>query len=168
MSCEINKSLKKSAAIKIIGFGNIFMGDDAIGIRVLEEIKKQDIFKDNENVELIEGGTSGVDLIFILQNADKAIIVDAVNAGQPVGQITVFNLKNIKEFVKKKKPLRSFSFHDIDLLEIFELINTLKIEKDIIIVGINPKKIGYSDKLSDEIEKKIPEIILQVKKEAGV
>jgi len=152
--------------IKIIGYGNIYMGDDGIGIRVIEKIKEQGIFKDNYNVEVIDGGTSGVDLIFFLQNADKVIVIDAVDAGQETGEIVTFNIDEIIDYGNKVP--RSFSLHDISLKEVFELIKALKIEKDLRIVGINPKEVNNCERLSPQIEKKIPQIISIIKKETGI
>ena len=160
---EIKENVPNSSLIKIIGFGNIFMGDDGIGVRVIEELQKQQIFKDNENIELVDGGTSGVDLVFMLQNTCKAIIIDAVDAGQKIAQIVVFSPQEIKDF--KKKIFKSYSLHDIDLAEAFELVKNLNLPTAIKIIGIKPKKIGYSDKLTPEIEKQIPDIITKVKEE---
>jgi hydrogenase maturation protease len=158
-------NIPNSSMIKIIGFGNIFMADDGIGVRVIEELQKQQIFKDRKNIELIDGGTSGIDLIFLLQDAAKAIIIDAVDAGQEIAQIVVFSPHEITEF--KKKVFKSYSLHDIDLTEAFELVRNLNLPAEIKIIGIKPKKIGYSDKLSPEIEKSIPEIISKVKEEVA-
>ncbi len=152
--------------IKIIGFGNIYMGDDGVGIRVIEKIKEQGIFNDYENIELIDCGTSGIDLIFLLQQADKVIIIDAVDAGQGIGEIITFNINDIMDF--GNKVIKSFSLHDIDLKEVFELIRALKIEKDLKIIGINPEEINCGEKLSPQIEKKIPQIISIIKKESGI
>jgi hydrogenase maturation protease len=160
---EIKENVPNSSLIKIIGFGNIFMGDDGIGVRVIEELQKQQIFKDNENIELVDGGTSGVDLVFMLQNTCKAIIIDAVDAGQKIAQIVVFSPQEIKDF--KKKIFKSYSLHDIDLAEAFELVKNLNLPTAIKIIGIKPKKIGYGDKLTPEIEKQIPDIITKVKEE---
>ncbi|MCL5072170.1 MAG: hydrogenase maturation protease [Actinobacteria bacterium] len=156
----------RSTIIKIIGFGNIYMGDDGIGVRVIEKIKEQGVFDDYDNVEVIDGGTSGVDLIFYLQQADKVIIIDAVDAGQGVGEIVAFNIGEIKDFGNKS--VTSFSFHDINLKEVFELIGALKIKKDLKIIGINPKEVGYGEKLSPQVENKIPQIISMVMKETGI
>ena len=160
---ETEENVPNSSLIKIIGFGNIFMGDDGVGVRVIEELQKQQVFKDIENIELVDGGTSGVDLVFMLQNAGKAIIIDAVDAGQKIAQIVVFSPQEIKEF--KKKIFKSYSLHDIDLAEAFELVRTLNLPTAIKIIGIKPKKIGYSDKLTPEIENQIPNIIIKVKEE---
>ena len=110
-----NITSSNNEIIKIIGFGNIMMGDDGIGIRVIEEIQKNGVFEDNKNIEVIDGGTSGVDLVFMIQQADKAVIIDAVDAGQQTGEIVIFSPENIREIKKKKKGLKSFSLHDIDL-----------------------------------------------------
>ena len=160
---KTEENVQNSSLIKIIGFGNIFMGDDGIGVRVIEELQKQETFKDNENIELVDGGTSGVDLIFMLQNAAKAIIIDAVDAGQEIAQIVVFSPQEIKEF--KKKIFKSYSMHDIGLAEAFELVRTLNLPTGIKIIGIKPKEIGYSDKLTPELKNKIPDIIVRVKEE---
>ncbi len=141
------------------------MGDDGIGVRVIEELQLQQVFKDNENIELIDGGTSGIDLVFMLQDAARAIIIDAVDAGQETGQIVVFSLHEIVEF--KKKIFKSYSLHGIDLAEAFELVKSLNLTTDIKIIGIKPKNIGYSDKPSPEIENSIPEIIVKIKGEVS-
>ena len=162
---ETETNIPNCSIIKIIGFGNIFMGDDGIGVRVIEELQLQQVFKDNENIELIDGGTSGIDLVFMLQDAARAIIIDAVDAGQETGQIVVFSLHEIVEF--KKKIFKSYSLHGIDLAEAFELVKSLNLTTDIKIIGIKPKNIGYSDKLSPEIEYSIPEIIVKIKGEVS-
>jgi len=162
---ETETNIPNCSIIKIIGFGNIFMGDDGIGVRVIEELQLQQVFKDNENIELIDGGTSGIDLVFMLQDAARAIIIDAVDAGQETGQIVVFSLHEIVEF--KKKIFKSYSLHGIDLAEAFELVKSLNLTTDIKIIGIKPKNIGYSDKLSPEIENSIPEIIVKIKGEVS-
>jgi hydrogenase maturation protease len=151
--------------VKVIGFGNIFMGDDGIGIRVIEKLREDKELKDLDNVELIDGGTSGIDLIFILQQAEKAIIIDAVDAGQEKGEIIEFTPDDIKKIKQKKKGLKSFSLHDIDLNEVFELIKTLKLKIDVRIIGIKPFIVKYSEKISPEIKQKIPDLVERVKKE---
>jgi hydrogenase maturation protease len=162
---ETETNVPNSILIKIIGFGNIFMGDDGIGVRVIEELQQQLVFKDNKNIELIDGGTSGIDLIFMLKDVDRAIIIDAVDAGQEIAQIVVFSPHEIVEF--KKKIFKSYSLHDIGLAEAFELVRSLNLNVGIKIIGIKPKNIGYSDKLSPEIEKNIPEIIAKIKEEVS-
>ncbi|MFZ3086189.1 MAG: hydrogenase maturation protease [Candidatus Hydromicrobium sp.] len=149
--------------VKIIGFGNKYRSDDGIGIRIIEELEKLDSFKD---IEIIDGGTSGSDLIFLIKGCSKIIIIDAIDAGQNVGDVVNIKINDIEEFIRRD--YKSLSLHDLNLADILKLIKALKIDADISIIGVKPKKMDFGDRLSPEIEKKIPEIISLVKKETGI
>ncbi len=62
--------------ILILGMGNTVMGDDGVGVRVVEYLREIDGLP--ENVELIDGGTSSFDLVPEVVDSDVTIIVDAV------------------------------------------------------------------------------------------
>jgi len=149
--------------LKIIGFGNKYRSDDGIGIRVVEELGKLDSFR---NIDIIDGGTSGTDLIFLVKDCSKIIIIDAIDAGQNVDDVVNIQISDVEEFIKRD--YKSLSLHDLNLADILKLIKALKINADISIIGVKPKKMDFGDRLSPEIEEKIPEIISLVKKEAGV
>ena len=149
--------------VKIIGFGNKYRSDDGIGIRVVEELRKLDSFR---NIDIIDGGTSGTDLIFLVKDCSKIIIIDAIDAGQNVDDVVNIQISDVEEFIKRD--YKSLSLHDLNLADILKLIKALKINADISIIGVKPKKMDFGDRLSPEIEEKIPEIISLVKKEAGV
>jgi hydrogenase maturation protease len=101
--------------------------------------------------------------LFTLKDLDKAIIIDALDAGQADGEVVKFKLSDIVNM--PDKTVKSFSLHDLRLEEVFTLMESLKIYPDITIIGIKPKIIAYGDKLSPEIECKIQEIILMIKQE---
>ncbi|MFZ3385949.1 MAG: hydrogenase maturation protease [Candidatus Hydromicrobium sp.] len=149
--------------VKIIGFGNKYRSDDGIGIRVVEELGKLDSFR---NIDIIDGGTSGTDLIFLVKDCRKIIIIDAIDAGQDVGDVVNIQISDVEEFIKSD--FKSLSLHDLNLADILKLIKALKINADISIIGVKPKKMDFGDRLSPEIEEKIPEIISLVKKETGI
>lgn len=160
---DSNKSGYTKKDVKIIGFGNKYRSDDGIGIRVVEELGKLDSFR---NIDIIDGGTSGTDLIFLVKDCRKIIIIDAIDAGQDVGDVVNIKVDDVEEFIKSD--FKSLSLHDLNLADILKLIKALKIDADISIIGVKPKKIDFGDRLSPEIEKKIPEIISLVKKETGI
>jgi len=160
---ELAKSSFIKTDIRIIGFGNKYRSDDGIGIRVIEELEKQDFFKD---IEIIDGGTSGTDLIFLAKDCKKIIIVDAIETGRHTDEVVCIKVDDIKEFLKKD--YKSLSLHDLNLSDILKLIKALKINTDISIIGIKPKNIDFGEKLSPEIEDKIPQIISKIKKEINI
>jgi len=160
---DSNKSGYTKKDVKIIGFGNKYRSDDGIGIRIVEELEKLDFFR---NIDIIDGGTSGTDLIFLIKDCRKIIIIDAIDAGQNTGDVVNVKVDDIEEFIKRD--YKSLSLHDLNLADILKLIKALKINADISIIGVKPKKMDFGDRLSPEIEEKIPEIISLVKKEVGV
>jgi hydrogenase maturation protease len=160
-----NTNNPNSPAIKIIGFGNVFMSDDALGIRVIEELEKTGFCSDFKNMEIINGSTSGIDLLFTLKNLDIVIIIDAVDAGQLEGEVVKFKLSEMIDLPCRK--VKSFSLHDLSLDEVFAVMKSLRLHPDITIIGIKPKNIMFGDKLSREIECKIPEIITLIRQEVN-
>lgn len=145
--------------IKIIGFGNKFRCDDGIGPLIIEELEKLEISK-NKNIEIINGSTSGSDLILHLKECPRIIIIDAVDAGQDKGKVICINEKDIEKFIDKNA--NSLSLHDLDLGDILKLSRALKIKSDITIIGIKPINIGFGEELSPEVSERIPEIISKI------
>jgi hydrogenase maturation protease len=69
-----------------MGFGNPCRSDDAVGIYVIDELKKQ--IGDRENISLFDMGTSAFEVLFKLKGHNKIIIADAVvHTGEPAGTL---------------------------------------------------------------------------------
>jgi len=73
----------------IMGFGNPVRSDDAVGIYVIEELKKKIHKKDS--ISIFDMGTAAFEVLFGLKGHSRIILVDAViNSDEPVG--TLFKL----------------------------------------------------------------------------
>jgi len=151
---------------KVIGFGNILMGDDGIGPRVIEELRKDELLGNNENVIFLDCGTSGIDLIFMINENDNLIIIDAIDAGQEVAEIVKFDIEDVDSFIKKE--IISYSIHDIGLAEVLSIMKSMNMKTKAKMIGIKPKSVEFCDKLTEEIESKIPDIIKVVKEEIEI
>lgn len=70
----------------ILGFGNPVRSDDGVGCYVVEELKKY--LSDQENLSILDMGTSAFEVLFQLQGHSRIIFVDAViNTGEPAGTL---------------------------------------------------------------------------------
>ncbi|MGO9336225.1 MAG: hydrogenase maturation protease [Terracidiphilus sp.] len=97
----------------ILGLGNVLMGDEGIGVYVVRALEKQSL---PENVECLDGGTGGFTLLEPLQDANRIIIVDAADDGNPEGTVT----RTTPRFARDYPP--TLTAHDVgmkDLLDIF-------------------------------------------------
>ncbi|MBQ0732882.1 hydrogenase maturation protease [Aquimarina celericrescens] len=70
----------------IMGFGNPVRSDDAVGIYVIEELRKK--IGDKNHITIFDMGTAAFEVLFGLKGHDKIILVDAViNSSEPVGTL---------------------------------------------------------------------------------
>lgn len=144
--------------VLIIGIGNILIRDEGIGVRVAEQMMKMSLPPD---VQVMDGGTGGLDLLYVIEGRKKVIVVDAVKAGSPPGTLFRFTDKDLEE---KKGTLRSA--HGIDFSDVVSTSAYFKTKPDeIVFLGIEPADLGAGLDLSPEIEKMIPVLINLVLKE---
>lgn len=70
-------------SILVLGIGNLVMGDDAVGVLVAQRLQQEYLFAGN--VEIMDGGTLGLDLLPKLENITNLIMIDAVETGKKAG-----------------------------------------------------------------------------------
>jgi len=139
----------------ILGIGNQILGDDGVGIHVVNEVKKQ---IQDPNITIDEAITGGMNLLDLILGYDKAIIIDAVKSGTS------------KTGTVKRIPISDFNTmhscnpHDVSLLEAIKMAKKLgeeKIPKEIIIIGVMMKEIPceFGEKLSEDIAAAVPKAV---------
>lgn len=83
----------QAAPVLVLGVGNPLRGDDGVGGRVVAELRHQRAAGTADlpaNVELIDAGVPGPELLPWLAEAAGAVIVDAAVAGGNPGTVTVW------------------------------------------------------------------------------
>lgn len=69
--------------LAVIGCGNPARRDDGVGVEVVRALRRWA----GEGVELIDAGTSGMDVMFRVRGAERVLIVDACRSGSAAGTI---------------------------------------------------------------------------------
>lgn len=141
--------------IGVIGIGNPLRQDDGIGIILINKLIENKYFFLN-NVELIDAGTGGMNLLHIFSNFEKVLIIDAVKFGSKPGNFKIFKLEDIKN----KNLEISFSAHETDFLKIIELSKKLNELPDVTIFGVQPKSTSHKTGLSKELSESVDKIFL--------
>ena len=143
----------------ILGLGNILLKDEGAGVWVAREIEKKDL---PENVEVIDGGTSSLDVLPSLKDADRLIIIDALKGGGRPG--TVYRFSPSGEGFSN----HYVSLHQIGLLDALAIAERMGIAlKKVIIIGIEPKEMGWGLGVSPDIEQGFPGIVDMILEEIG-
>nr|WP_321400966.1 HyaD/HybD family hydrogenase maturation endopeptidase [uncultured Desulfobacter sp.] len=142
--------------ITVLGVGNILYTDDGVGIRVVEALEKGYEFSDN--IDIIDGGVLGVNLLGVISNAGRLIVVDTVlNHGQP-GDLHRLDHDQIPNRILAKN-----SLHQVDLIEALTLCNALDHVPETTIIGVEPKDIeSLGEDLSPEVGARLDDLVQNV------
>ena len=147
-----------SQNILILGLGNILLGDEGVGVRVIEQLLTHPL---PEEIEVIDGGTAGYELINFFEGKEKVIIVDAVKTDDTPGSVYKMDLSVVQE-----DETVQLSLHQIGLKNVFKMASLMDLNPEVTLVGIVPKNYqDYNIGLSDEVENAIPLAIETVLKE---
>jgi hydrogenase maturation protease len=96
----------------VLGIGNLLMGDEGVGVRVVEALERARWRP--AGVTLVDGGTGGFHLLEYLQEFTPIVMIDATLDGQPAGTVSVLRPKYASDFP------RALTAHDIGLRDLVE------------------------------------------------
>lgn len=145
--------------VLILGVGNLLLKDEGVGVHVVKRLKDANLPSD---VEVLDGGTLGLDLLFYMEGRKKVIVIDAVKGGKTPGTLYRFTDSDLGAM-----PKISFSAHEIDLVDVLKVAHFLGHKPEMVFIGIEPKDISEGLEISPEIEERIPKIIDLVMREIG-
>jgi hydrogenase maturation protease len=136
--------------VVVIGLGNELMSDEGVGIHLIRQLSKlADKFP---SVEFIEAGSAGMNLLHLIANRKKAIIIDCAKMGEKPGEMRRFTPQEAQS-VKK---LSNFSLHEADILQVINLSKQLgECPAEVVFFGIEPETIEPGSKLSETLSNKI-------------
>jgi len=128
-----------------MGIGNLLLQDEGAGVRAIEEFARR--YETPDSVELLDGGTSGIELLKYIQGRDVLVLIDVVRSGELCGTLTRFEGEEVPSLFQKK-----ISPHQLgisDLLATARLVGA--IPEKVVLYGIEPKTIDTGLELSAEV-----------------
>lgn len=141
--------------MKIFGIGNILLGDDGVGVRVVEKIKEE-IKNISEDIDVIIGETDYLYCLNQIEQDDTIVIIDSTYLDIKPGYVSYFDLKDCNRFIKYFN-----SQHESNLVKSI-LIENLNVKG--YLIGIEIGKVDFSLELSKTIKDNFYNICLDVLK----
>ena len=124
--------------ITILGLGNILLQYEGVGVPAVNMFQERYTVPDY--VEIVDGGTAGLDLLQYFEGRDKVLIVDAVDFKEDPGYIGVLENEAIPARFGTKT-----SMHHLGLLEVLSVTRLLdSLPRELCLIGIQPKDIELS------------------------
>jgi len=121
--------------VLVLGLGNPIMGDDGVGILALEQFRAR--FDVPAGVELVDGGTWGMNLLPCIEEAGKLLLVDAIRAGKAPGADVFLAGADLPQTLAQK-----LSAHQVDLVDVLALAQargTLPVHT--VALGVEPERV---------------------------
>lgn len=142
------------AATRVIALGNPLRGDDGIGAAVLAELTRYPL---PAGIELLDGGTPGLETVLLLQGCHRVLFIDAADLGLAPGQWRRFTLAEAR-LLSHDLTLRG-TLHYAGLAEALTLGEALgQLPPYLTIYGIQPADIGWEIGLSAAVQTAIAPI----------
>ena len=130
---------------KIIGVGNEFRSDDAVGIFIARKLREKIV----AHVQVMECSGEGTALMDAWSGAEFVLLIDAVQTGNPVG--TIFRLNALSDSLPKK--FFNYSSHAFGVGEAIALAREMNmLPQRLFIYGIEGRTFDFGTEMSPEVK----------------
>jgi hydrogenase maturation protease len=144
----------KSNSILVLGVGNYLMGDEGVGVHVIQEMAK---LKLPDYVDILDGGTGGFLLLNCFEAYKNVIFIDATMDGQKAGTVSLLRPKFASDFPT------ALSVHDVGLKDMIEAVYITELKPDIQLFTISIEEVvPMSIDLSVKVKEAIPSVISKI------
>ena len=138
----------------VLGIGNLLLADEGVGVHAARALMEQR----TGGATVVDVGTAILDALPLLNEAERIILVDAVQCGADPG--TVYRMP-LEDFSRKECIA---SMHGFDLPWALALAGRSS-PPEVVVIGVEPAVIGWSLDLSPEVAASLPTVVEAVKAE---
>jgi len=139
--------------IVILGIGNTILSDEGVGVHAAEALLAAYDLPDG--VEVIDGGTSGMELLDPLSGVDLLVVLDAVKAKRDPGTVICLVGKEVPVFFRSK-----LSPHQVSICDVLASLEFAgDSPKDLVLIGCEPLSLELGTDLTPVIAEKVPAMV---------
>jgi hydrogenase maturation protease len=148
--------------IRIVGIGNVLMGDDGFGPFVIEMLNSR--FDFPAHIELVDGGTPGLDFLPYISHARSVIVIDTVSSEGEPGELRIYR---DREIIGSAPPPR-LTPHQPGLRESLMATELTESSPDeMVLIGVVPELVEQGTRLSKPVHGAVEKAIEAVCSELG-
>jgi hydrogenase maturation protease len=133
----------------VLAVGNTIMGDDGVGLALLEALQAA---RPDPRVDYVDGWTGGLELVPVVEDAARLLVLDAV-AGPVPGAVVRLSGDQMPRLLSARK----LSPHQVGLLDVFAAARLLGREPGVVeVVGVVPESVELRVGLSAVVAAALP------------
>ena len=142
------------ARLTVLGIGNILMRDEGVGVRVMEAVRDSRHWPGD--IEFIDGGAGGLNLLNVLEAAERLVVFDSAEMKLPAGEFRIVTPQQVRDEPAEHR----VTLHDMPFIETLTLVGRFfHRPDDVRILAIQPAVVDYGRELSDELKAAMPAIV---------
>ena len=137
----------------VLGIGNILLRDEGVGVRIVEAIEQR--YRLPPGVDLLDGGTAGMDLLHILTEYDRLIVCDAINSKAAPGTIVTLTDEEVPAYFRSL-----MSPHQLGLSEVLATLKLLgRGPRSVTLFGVVPEDLALGTELSPTLRAALDRVV---------
>lgn len=137
----------------VLGIGNIILSDEGAGVRAAEMLTAN--YELPRDVEVIDGGTSGMELLGPLSGTDLLVILDAVKANRPPGTVVRLAGGEVPVFFRAR-----LSPHQISVCDVLAGLEfSGDPPGDMVLIGVEPLTLELGLELTPVVAARVPDMV---------
>lgn len=131
--------------VLVLGLGNVLLRDEGVGVRVIEALAQR--YRMPEGVDIVDGGTSGMELLDNVAGCEHLLICDAVRADAPPGSLIELRDGQLPALFRNR-----FSPHQLGVADLLATLTlTGEMPASVTLIGIVPADMALGLELSPAI-----------------
>jgi hydrogenase maturation protease len=143
----------------VLGIGNVLLSDEGVGVHAVKALVQQ--YNLGKDVEVVDGGTTGMELLPDLEGADHLVVIDAIRAGQPRASVVRLEGDQVPAFFKTK-----ISPHQVGLSDVLAALAFKgHAPAHVVLIGVQPVTLSLGMNLSPEVNARLDDVLTLVVRE---
>ncbi len=142
----------------VLGFGNVLLGDDGAGVRLLAKLRPTIAAA---QAEFVDGGTMSFSLLPYIEATGSLLVADAAELGLPPGTVALYEGEAMDDFLKGGRRRTVHEVGITDLLDMARLQGCLPDQRALLC--IQPGPIDWGETMSAPVTAAMYEAAQQVR-----
>ena len=140
----------------VLGVGNLLVSDEGVGVHVIERLTET--YDLPKGVQVLDGGTLGLDLLYYLEGVENLLIVDAVEMDKEPGTLLCMQGDDIPSFLSIK-----MSPHQIGIPDMLFAAKLRDLyPRNVVLWGIQPATLEVGLELSPVIAAQVDVLVSKI------
>jgi len=146
--------MQRQRAAVVLGIGNVLWADEGFGVRAIEALHSGWEFP--SAVEMVEGGTLGMNLAEYVETTDRLLILDAIDFGLAPGALKVVRDGEVPAWGATKLSPHQTGFNDILALAALRGCAPAHLT----LIGVQPEELNdLGGSLRPAVRARLPEVV---------